>query len=210
MCQSIKVLFILFSFIFSGYSEKEEVTFVNACKCEGNHWEFRSDVKSEAEAPPDNIPNSHKLKPSDLGNWGRTLDHMHKDTPRSGKEKEWFEITGKVVLLKAEADGELHLQLKDVTGGSPLNLIVEIPLGEKWCKIRQTVLSWADVKFPFHTTSSKSLTLLQNPVITVRGKAFYDGQHATSQADNRRVVKHEITNVMIWEIHPVMYLQIKS
>jgi hypothetical protein len=59
--------------------------------------------------------------------------------------------------------------------------------------------------FPFNY-SGKALTLTNRPVIIVRGRAFFDGQHATgSHAENRCNYN---ANMTIWEIHPVMELEV--
>ena len=86
-------------------------------------------------------------------------------------------ITGKlsqarVVALKVEADGDLHLALTDATGDKPGIVVVEIPAKPRWCDIRNTVFGWTRTRFPFHTSSAKKLTLNQTPVITVMANRF--------------------------------------
>lgn len=73
-------------------------------------------------------------------------------------------------------------------------------------RIRNTVFSWTPMRFPFHTSSAKKLTLNQTPVITVTGKAFFDVGHSLKdQRSNRRT---DLQTCAAWEIHPVMELQI--
>ena len=43
---------------------------------------------------------------------------------RTGIENKWFALTGRVVELKVEEDGDLHIALHDVTGTSPASLFV--------------------------------------------------------------------------------------
>jgi hypothetical protein len=38
---------------------------------------------------------------------------------RTGIENQWFALTGRVVALKVEADGDLHIALQDATGEKP-------------------------------------------------------------------------------------------
>jgi hypothetical protein len=46
--------------------------------------------------------------------------------------------------------------------------------------------------------------------VSVVSRAFYDGAHAvTNHPPNRRMDKGNPLNIAIWEIHPVMDLQIK-
>ncbi len=73
------------------------------------------------------------------------------------------------------------------------------------CEIRTTVFSWTPTRFPFHTGTAKKLTLGQSPIITVIGKAFWDVGHAPKDQSNRRKY---MPDYAVWEIHPVMALQV--
>jgi hypothetical protein len=99
---------------------------------------------------------------------------------------------------------------KDAKDGD-VNVVVEVPVGEKWCEIRQQVFGWTTTKLPTTTGSGKLLTLKSKPVITVTGKAFYDAIHGEGDSTrNRRPPHTAVTtkNVTIWEIHPVMQLKV--
>ena len=61
----------------------------------------------------------------------------------------------------------------------------EIPVGPKWCDIRQIVFGWTNQKFPFTVKSVHDLTIAEH-VVTVTGKAFYDIAHAPADHSNRR------------------------
>jgi hypothetical protein len=192
-------------------AEKIEVTFVSADECRGNHGVYRWDVKTDMEEPPDEIPAANRVTPSKIGAWPNPPGKFTAKTPRSGREKEWFEVTGKVVLAKAEADGDLHIQLVDVMPGNDVNVVVEVPVRQhadesSWTEIRKTVFGWnkTEIKFPFTITDDKPLDLGKHPVIRVRGKAFWDATHAKKGATNRR---SEAEAVAVWEIHPVMDLK---
>jgi len=125
---------------------------------------------------------------------------------RTGVEQKWFALTGRVVAVKVEMDGDLHLALQDATGDKPGIVVVEVPVKPQWCEIRTTVFSWTVTRFPFHTSSAKKLTLDQTPVVTVTGKAFFDVGHSLKdQKSNRR---SHLPGYAAWEIHPVMKLDI--
>jgi hypothetical protein len=125
---------------------------------------------------------------------------------RTGVEQKWFALTGRVVAVKVEMDGDLHLALQDATGDKPGIVVVEVPAKPQWCEIRTTVFSWTVTRFPFHTSSAKKLTLDQTPVVTVTGKAFFDVGHSLKdQKSNRR---SHLPGYAAWEIHPVMKLDI--
>jgi hypothetical protein len=199
-------------------ADEPEVTFVNATECRGEHAVYRIDVKNDLEAPPDTIAPENRIKPSVIAAWPAPRGVITKHTPRSGKEKQWFAVTGRVTLVKAEEDGDLHIQLVDEDGGNKVNVVVEVPVKQligdsPWDKIREEVFGWTKVKFPFKTRSSLKLTPKgPYPVVTVEGKAFFDATHAGRDKDgnltNRREDAGAGEEVTVWEIHPVMMLTV--
>ena len=48
-------------------------------------------------------------------------------------------LTGRVVAVKAETDGDLHVELRDAAGDKPGIVIVEVPAKPQWREIRNTV-----------------------------------------------------------------------
>jgi hypothetical protein len=51
---------------------------------------------------------------------------------RIGIENKWFALTGRVVELKVEEDGDLHIALHDATGDKPgVNLLSLQSLGKR-------------------------------------------------------------------------------
>ena len=188
------------------------VTYEDECHCDGNHGVWRWTAKTEEEMPPAAIPPSHDIRPSDIAAWAGPGGDFHKDTPRSGKELQWFTVTGQVTKVKAEADGDLHVQLVDADGSGDVEIVVEFPMGSTWCAMRHTVFGWTGQNFPFTTKSGRTLKLVNQPTITVTGRAFYDAIHVGGSPDgtdgNRRFVNGAPTNVTVWEIHPVMNLTV--
>lgn len=185
--------------------------FDSPCECSGNHGEYRWSAKTDAEAPPATIPVNHQLVPSAIGAWPGPGGKFHERTPRSGKETQWWQVTGRVTLVRAEADGDLHVQLADATGSSNVNVVVEIPLGDRWCSLREQVFGWTRTRLPISTTGGRTLRLKSQPVVRVVGKAFYDAAHAGKDTlGNRRPGSGRKQPVTIWEIHPVMRLEVIS
>jgi hypothetical protein len=68
---------------------------------------------------------------------------------RTGRENNWYALTGRVVAVKVEADGDLHLALQDATGNKPGIVVCEVPAKPQWCEIRQRVFSWTRTRFPY-------------------------------------------------------------
>jgi hypothetical protein len=127
--------------------------------------------------------------------------HLTGQSARTGIENKWYALRGRVVAVKAEADGDLHIALQDATGDKPGIVVCEVPAEAQWCEIRNTVFGWTRTRFPFHTISARKLTLDQTPVVTVIGKAFFDIGHAPKDQSNRRKY---MPGYAAWEIHPVM------
>jgi len=97
------------------------------------------------------------------------------------------------------------MELQDANGNGAGTVNAEIPIGPKWCEIRQTVFGWTTQSFPFSFKTAKKLKLRELHVITVTGKAFYDIAHAPADHSNRRTSPKDYA---VWEIHPVMALQV--
>jgi hypothetical protein len=107
---------------------------------------------------------------------------------------------GGVVALKVETCGDLHVALQDATGNTVGTVSAEIPVGPKWCEIRQTIFGWTTQKFPFGVKNAHALKIRQPHVITVTGKAFYDIGHAPANHSNRRSTPK---GYAVLGIHPV-------
>ena len=63
-------------------------------------------------------------------------------------EQKWHALTGRVVDAKVEADGDIQIALQDANGDGVGTVSAEIPVGPKWCEIRQIVFGWTSQKFP--------------------------------------------------------------
>ena len=56
---------------------------------------------------------------SDIYRWPGPDVPLTQSSERAGIENQWFALTGRVVALKVEADGDLHIALQDATGDKP-------------------------------------------------------------------------------------------
>src|SRR5215475_3482560 len=145
--------------------------------------------------------------PSDMFSWPGPDAPITMQSERTGIENKWFALRGRVVELKVEEDGDLHIALHDVTGDKPGVVVCEVPAKPQWCEIRTIVFSWTPTRFPFHTGTAKKLTFGQSPIITVIGKAYWDVGHAPKDQSNRRKY---MPDYAVWEIHPVIKMDVKS
>src|SRR6266403_2397692 len=184
---------------------EQEVTCESPCECSSAHGKGRWLVKNDPSSPPTDASAIQSVTPSDIFSWPGSDVHLTQHSERTGREQSWFSLTGRVVAVKVEADGDLHVALSDATGDKQGIVVVEIPLGPQWCNIRTTVFSWSPTRFPFQTRSTKKLKVIKPPVITVIGRAFWDIGHAPKDQSNRR---SHLPGYATWEIHPVMKLTV--
>ena len=66
--------------------------------------------------------------------------HLTMQSPRTGIENNWYALTGRVVAVRVEADGDLHIALQDATGDKLGIVFCEVPVGPQWCRFAQRFL----------------------------------------------------------------------
>jgi hypothetical protein len=181
------------------------ITFDSPCSCHDNHGKARVSMKNDPSPPPTDASAIQAVTPSDMFSWPGPVARLTPQSKRTGLEEKWFAVTGRVVGIKSETDGDLHIALAGATGDKPGIVVCEVPAKPQWCEIRNTVFSWTRTKFPFHTSSAKKLNVSDPPIITVTGKAFFDIGHALKDQSNRR---SHLPGYAAWEIHPVMTLHV--
>jgi hypothetical protein len=182
------------------------VTFESACECRDDHGKGRWAVKNDPSLPPTDASVIQAVTPSDVYSWPGPDARLTWQSERTGLETKWFALTGRVVAVKVETDGDLHVALRDATGDKPGIVVCEVPAKPQWCEIRTTVFSLTQTKFPFHTSSARKLNVTDAPTITVTGKAYFDVGHAPKDQSNQR--KYQ-PGYAAWEIHPVMKLEVQ-
>jgi hypothetical protein len=189
-------------------STAPEVIFVSPCECQGFHGKTRWVTKTDQAPVPSDKSAIQSVTPSQICAWegpGPNVDLTRYTEERMPSEQKWYALTGRVVDVKVEADGDIHIAPQDASGDNIGIVSAEIPVGAKWCEIRQIVFGWTTQKFPFSVKSAHTLKLREPHVITVTGKAFYDIGHAPADHSNRR---SKPEGYAVWELHPVMALQV--
>jgi hypothetical protein len=136
----------------------QPVTVVSPCECQDAHGKGRWAVKNDPLLPPTDANAIQAVTPSDMFSWPGIGVQLGWHSERTGIENNWYALTGRVVAVKVEADGDLHLALQDATGGKPGIVVVEIPAKPQWCEIRTTVFSWTRTRFPLHIRSTSPPT----------------------------------------------------
>jgi len=167
-------------------AEQPRVTFDSPCECQSNHGKGRLTVKNDPSTPPADASAIQAVTPSDVFSWPGPDVRMTRRSERTGIENKWFALTGRVVAVQVEADGDLHIALGDATDRKPGIVVCEIPAMPQWCEIRKIIFSWTRTRFPLHIRSTRELTINETPIITVIGKAFWDVGYAAKDQSNRR------------------------
>ena len=192
----------------SALAEKPTVTFVSSCECQGFHGKNRWVTKTDSAPVPLDKSAIETVTPSQIYQWeglGTDVELTGTSEERLAAEQKWYAVTGRVVDAKVEADGDIHLALQDTNGNNIGTISAEIPVGPKWCEIRQIVFGWTNQKFPFTVKTAHTLRISDPHIVTVTGKAFYDIGHAPADHSNRRTSPKDYA---VWEIHPVMKLEV--
>jgi len=109
------------------------VTFESPCSCRDNHGEHRWAVKNDPSIPPTDASAIQAVTPSDVFSWSGPRGHLKQSSARTGIENNWYSLTGKVIAVKVEMDGDLHLALQDAIGEKEGIVVCEVPAKQKWC-----------------------------------------------------------------------------
>ncbi len=104
------------------------------------------------------------MTPSQIYAWeglGPDVDLTQYTEERMPSEQKWYALTGRVVDAKVEADDDIHIALVDATGDNVGTVSAEIPVGPKWCEIRQIVFGQLQcplvdpIRNPYGTSARK-------------------------------------------------------
>jgi hypothetical protein len=111
------------------------VTFESPCECRGNHGQQRWSVKIDPSLPPADAKAIQAVTPSDIYSWPGPDVPLTQSSERTGIENNWFALTGRIVAVKVEADGDIHIALRDASGNKPgisIQMITLIDLFRLW------------------------------------------------------------------------------
>ena len=166
---------------------------VAPCDCQSKSGEKRWAAKTDAELPPVNTAAVLRITPAEMCAWEVPAKPV--TGVRNAAEQKWYALVCRIVAIKLEKDGDLHIEVENVAGSSG-RVVVELPCGPAWCEMRRHVVEWTKGSL----LKSGRLEPVSPHNVTVIGKAFYDLDHERG-GKNERSGK---THVAVWEIHPVM------
>jgi AAA domain len=87
----------------------ESTTCDSPCDCHDAYGEGRWSVKTDASLPPTDASAIQAVTPSEMFGWPGPDAPVTMQSERTGIENKWFALTGRVVELKVEEDGDLHV-----------------------------------------------------------------------------------------------------
>src|SRR5205809_4403465 len=118
------------------------VTFVSPCECQGQKSGSRWPAKTDPSPVPSDKSTIQSVTPSQIYEWKGPEPNVtltpETDT-RIAAEQKWYNLTGRVVNLKVEADGDITLVLKNADGKKAGSVNAEIPVGPAGCELRKLV-----------------------------------------------------------------------
>jgi hypothetical protein len=116
MTRATTLIIAAVAFVSGTAATAPPVTFESPCECRDNHGEHRWSVKNDPSSPPADASAIQAVTPSDVFSWPGPAEHLTQRSERTGIENDWFALTGRVVAVKVEMDGDLHLAIQDATG----------------------------------------------------------------------------------------------
>src|SRR5436190_19844970 len=125
------------------------VTFESPCSCQHNHGKARLAVKNDPSTPPADGSAIQAVTPADIFSWPGPAEHLTQSSKRTGIENKWFALTGRVVAVKVEADGDLHIALADATGDKAGIVVCEISAKQQWWFHSRNGFQLDDNEIPF-------------------------------------------------------------
>jgi hypothetical protein len=112
------------------------VTYESPCECRDNHGKHRWSEKNDPALPPSDASAIQAVTPSDIFNWQGPTEPLKSSSERIAAEQKWYAVTGRVIELRAEEDGDLHSALADASGDKSGMVVAEIPAKPQWCELR--------------------------------------------------------------------------
>jgi len=186
--------------------------FGDCCSCVGCSGEDRWAAKTDWAAIPTQPGSIKSIHPSGIYAWPPLPGLNDQSGRKSPEEQQWFVVTGRVIEVRVQHDGDIHFELVDATGKKRGHILAEIPIANQWCDLRKMVFGWTKKGIQFKSFNVPAvLSLRYNVVVAVTGRAFFDVHHAqkTPVFANRNVT-HKSGNLAAWEIHPVAGIKVIS
>ena len=100
---------IAVAFLCSTATAAPLVTYESPCECRDTHGKHPWSEKNDPSLPPTDASAIQAVTPSDIFNWQGPTEHLAASSERIAAEQKWYALTGSVIELRAEGDGDLHI-----------------------------------------------------------------------------------------------------
>ena len=115
MTRSTVTIAVIALFCGTAVATPPPITVVSPYECRDNHGKGRLAVKNDPSTPPTNAGAIQAITPSDMFSWPRPDMRVTRQSERTSIENKWFALTGRIVAVQVEVDGDLHIALGDAT-----------------------------------------------------------------------------------------------
>lgn len=113
---------------------------IEPCDCTAvGTGEERWTVKTDPQPAPVNTATVPQITPADMCAWQAPSQPVGET--RTADEQKFYALVCKIVAMKLEDDGDLHIEVEN-TGGASGRVVVELPCGPTWCEMRKHVIEW--------------------------------------------------------------------
>ena len=107
-----------------------EVTFASPCECQGQKNGSRWAAKTDPSPVPADKSTIQSVTPSQIYDWKGPEPNVPltpETNTRIPAEQKWYNLTGSLVSVKVESDGDITLVLKDADSKKAGSVNAEIP-----------------------------------------------------------------------------------
>lgn len=163
-----------------------------ALACGKERWSVKVGKDKDVEKVSTTIKTSNIAELTSID--APTNPNIRRDTRYAPTETTTYQIKGKLIVIKSEADQDYHLVIEDNKGRT---MILEAPdtscaKGSRFQQAITDVRHELDAKYHLHGRQKKRL----NEEVTVTGIAFFDKIHGQEGVAPNGIELHPILNIV--------------
>ena len=110
------------------------------------------------------------------------------------EELQVYAVTGRILLVRLEKDGDYHLALSDPDSGD--TIVTEVPHPDCASPFSPGTLALQEARFQFETfRAGRALASLQGQLVSVTGVGFYDSDHRQAGRSRNCLELHPLLSI---------------
>ena len=118
----------IFAFALTATAGKKAAV-IPPCECATRQGEVRWTAKTDPQPAPINTATVRRITPDEMYAWPVPSEPV--TDARIAAEQQWYALVCRIVAIKIEEDGDLHVEVENTNGGSA-RVVVELPCGPIW------------------------------------------------------------------------------